>query len=77
MTAEEALSYLHSIREHLRYLTQQDADDKVNVVTGEAMESQPDLAAVVKKNSLREYCIPVLIVAPCVSLRVKFDVMCP
>ncbi|XP_045125989.1 uncharacterized protein LOC123513146 isoform X2 [Portunus trituberculatus] len=44
MTAEEALSYLHSIREHLRYLTQQDADDK--------MESQPDLAAVVKKNSL-------------------------
>ncbi|XP_063871098.1 uncharacterized protein LOC135106239 [Scylla paramamosain] len=45
MTAEEALSYLHSIREHLRYLTQQDADE-------EKMESQADLAAVVKKNSL-------------------------
>lgn len=45
MTAEEALNYLHSIREHLRYLTQQDTDE-------EKMEPQTDLAAIVKKNNL-------------------------
>lgn len=28
MSAEEALSYLHSIREHLHYLTQQDSEEE-------------------------------------------------
>ncbi|XP_042207919.1 uncharacterized protein LOC121856404 isoform X2 [Homarus americanus] len=44
MTAEEALSYLHDIRNHLRYLNQQDDEDE--------KVSQNDFKSMIKKNSL-------------------------